>query len=364
LVPLAVAALALTATVLATGLGTAQPSSRGALNAAEAVASQSSSFTFLVPRRETDPVPHPGDAADDPAIWVNRQNPAQSAIIGTDRDGGLAVYGLAGRQLQYRPDGKINNVDLRVAFPLAGKLAPLVTAGNKTDNSIAIYRLDVTTRRLFDIAARTINPGLETGGSCMYRSPVSRKFYYFVTSSSGQAEQWELFDNGQGKVDARRVRSLTIGGKAEGCVADDRLARFYVSEESRGIWRYGAEPDAGTGRVLVDSTGPGGHLVADVEGLAIAYGAGREGYLIASSQGNDTFAVYRRAAPHEWVTSFGIRAGNGIDAVEHTDGIEVTTTNLGPPFPNGLFVAQDGTNDAGNQNFKLVPWRAPESAGP
>src|SRR5262245_25704161 len=30
---------------------------------------------------ETDPVPHGGDAADDPAIWVNPNDPAQSAVI-------------------------------------------------------------------------------------------------------------------------------------------------------------------------------------------------------------------------------------------------------------------------------------------
>jgi 3-phytase len=33
----------------------------------------------------------------------------------------------------------------------------------------------------------------------------------------------------------------------------------------------------------------------------------------------------------------------------------VTTANLGPSFPSGVFVVQDGFNDKGNQNFKLVP---------
>jgi 3-phytase len=47
----------------------------------------------------------------------------------------------------------------------------------------------------------------------------------------------------------------------------------------------------------------------------------------------------------------------GIDAVESTDGIDVTTTSLGPAFPNGVFVAHDGHDDEGNQNYKLVPWR-------
>lgn len=69
---------------------------------------------------ETAPVPHTGDAADDPAIWINPSDPSQSTILGTDKLGGLAVYSLAGAQLQYRPDGEINNIDLRYNFPLGG----------------------------------------------------------------------------------------------------------------------------------------------------------------------------------------------------------------------------------------------------
>jgi hypothetical protein len=51
---------------------------------------------------ETDTVP-PGGDADDPAIWVNPHDPAKSTIIGTDKLGGLAVYNLAGNQIQYLP---------------------------------------------------------------------------------------------------------------------------------------------------------------------------------------------------------------------------------------------------------------------
>jgi 3-phytase len=43
-----------------------------------------------------------------------------------------------------------------------------------------------------------------------------------------------------------------------------------------------------------------------------------------------------------------------VDGAEGTDGIEVTTASLGTRFPSGLFVAQDGHNDSGRQNFKLV----------
>ena len=53
---------------------------------------------------------------------------------------------------------------------------------------------------------------------------------------------------------------------------------------------------------------------------------------------------------------FEIRDGNGIDGTQDTDGIDVTTADLGAPFADGLFVAQDGENDGANQNYKLVPW--------
>jgi 3-phytase len=50
----------------------------------------------VVPRVETTPVSHSGDAADDAAIWVNPSDPARSTIIGTDKLGGIAVYDRAG----------------------------------------------------------------------------------------------------------------------------------------------------------------------------------------------------------------------------------------------------------------------------
>lgn len=310
---------------------------------------------------ETTPVPSSGDAADDPAIWVNARTPAQSAVIATDKRGGLAVYDLSGRELQYLPAGRINNVDVRpeghaTSFVLDGEGISLVAAGNRSSNSIALYELVADTRQLRDVAARVITPGIELYGSCMYRSPVTGTFYVFVNSKSGEVEQWELFDDA-GKVDARLVRSFDVGGTTEGCVADDELGHFYISEEAVGIWKYGAEPDAGTSRTSVASTTASGPLVSDVEGLTIAYGPGDTGHLIASSQGSASYVVYRRDGDNAFVRSFPIADnGSGIDGTEHTDGIDVTTSSLGPAFPHGLFVAQDGTNAGGNQNYKLVPW--------
>jgi 3-phytase len=303
---------------------------------------------------ETAPVPSVGDAADDPAIWVNPKDPSQSAIVGTNKQGGIAVYDLDGKQLQYLSDGLLNNVDLRAGFSLGGQEAVLVAANNRKDNSIALYRLNTSTRMLENVAARKIVT-IANYGCCLYRSQKSGKVYFFVTSKTGDVEQWELFDNGSGKVDGKSVRRFKVETQIEGCVADDELGHIYIGEETVGIWKYGAEPDAGDSRFQVDKAGPGGHLVADVEGLTIAYGKDGAGYLIVSSQGNNSYVMYRREQNNAYVKTFSIAAGNGIDAVEDTDGIDVTMANLGPAFPQGLFVAQDGFNDKGNQNFKLVP---------
>jgi 3-phytase len=324
---------------------------------------------------ETEPVSHGGDSADDAKVWVHPTEPNQSVIIGTDKhdtEGGLAVYDLTGALIFFAKDGKMNNVDVRYNFPLRGKKVDIIAVSNRTYDSISIYTIDPNSRRLTNIAARTISVGVDgIYGQCMYHSLRTGGYYAFVNDKNGVVEQWKLFDNLSGKVDAVRVRSFDVGTQTEGMVADDQLGNLYVGEEDVGIWKYCAEPtDPGdeANRVLVDSTDTdaGGHLVADVEGLTIYYAQGACGYLIASSQGEDnpthtlasTFAVYRRRGKNEYVMSFRIveNTALGIDGVSNTDGVGVTSAFLGSAFPKGLFVAQDGSNSGGNQNFKLVPW--------
>jgi 3-phytase len=179
-----------------------------------------------------------------------------------------------------------------------------------------------------------------------------------VNSKTGQVEQWELFDNGAGKVDAARVRSFTVGTQTEGCVADDEVGSLYIGEELVGIWKYGAEPTSGTARTSVAAATSAGPLVPQVEGLSTAYGPNGTGYLIASSQGSNSFTVYRREGANEFVKAFRVVAGGAIDGAEGTDGLDVSTAPLGPDLPFGALVVQDGSNDSGNQNFKFVPWQS------
>lgn len=77
------------------------PARTGARAGAAAGASAGGRATVdVTAKKETRPVANADDAADDPAIWVDRKNAARSVVIGTDKAGALEVYDLAGRRIQ------------------------------------------------------------------------------------------------------------------------------------------------------------------------------------------------------------------------------------------------------------------------
>jgi 3-phytase len=150
------------------------------------------------------------------------------------------------------------------------------------------------------------------------------------------------------------VRSFTVGSISEGCVADDELGRLYVAQEDVALWRYGAEPGDGSSRAAVASVGDG-HIAADIEGLALAKGPGTSGYLVASSQAESRFAVYDRET-NAFVRNFKVGSNGAIDAAEQTDGVDISTANLGPGFEHGALVVHDGENTGSStSNLKYVP---------
>jgi len=298
------------------------------------------------------------DAADDPAIWINPRNPADSLVLGADKGAGIGVYDLGGNLLQFLPDGRINNIDLHTGFADIPALAHIAVGSDRSNTALVIYAIDEATRHVSRVDARTIPAEFhDLYGLCMYRSARTGDLYAFATSSDGQAHQWRLFPVAGNKVDAELVRQINIGTIAEGCVADDDHGYFYAAEERVAVWRYGAEPGDGDKRTEVTRIVPGGHLAEDLEGLAIYKGPNGDGYLIVTSEGSDNYAVYDRRPPHRYRGSFRIRANAeaGLDGTSQTDGIDVNSAAL-PGYPQGLFVAQDGRYDE-SQNFKYVSWQ-------
>ena len=320
-----------------------------------------SSMAIVHPITETAPVETDGDSADDPAIWVDRNDPTRSIIIGTQKQSGLYVYDLQGRVLQFLPDGRMNNVDVRDNFRLGSQTVSLVASSNRTTDGISIYRVDSATRRLIDVADGVQPTGfLDPYGLCMYRSARTNDTYVFVNGDVGTMRQYRLNDAGNGRVRATQVREIPFASQTEGCVADDETGVLYIGEEDVGLWRISAEPDGGTVPTSLATVEANDALKDDLEGIGLYDLGGGRGYLVVSSQGNNTYAVFNRQGNNDYIGSFAVLAdaARGIDGISETDGLEVLSANLGGPYAGGIFIAQDGRNIAPQeyQNFKLVPW--------
>jgi myo-inositol-hexaphosphate 3-phosphohydrolase len=337
------------------------------------------------------PVTELAGDADDPAIWVNPDNAEQSLVVGTLKDGGLATFDLNGQVLQsIQPDvyGEIryNNVDLVYGFQLGQKKIDLAIASDRRNDTLGIFQIDPDTRQLIDVTSPDILPsifGIDDGeqtayGLATYTSPISGKSYVFVSQREGnQIAQLELQDNGSGQINAEIVRTFNVpippdgeleDAQVEGMVVDRELGYLYVGQENFGIWKFAAEPNGSDTGTIVDTVkeiNPDSNLEADVEGLTIYYGADGKGYLFASSQGDNTYAIYDRQGSNSYLGSFAMVGSNGIDGVEESDGADIINVPLGDKFPQGMLVVQDGFNavqafqepedvENANTNFKYV----------
>jgi 3-phytase (myo-inositol-hexaphosphate 3-phosphohydrolase) len=302
---------------------------------------------------ETDPVGTAAeDAADDPAIWRNRADPAASRIVGTDKKAGLHVYDLSGRTLFSETSGLINNVDL-AELP-DGRVVVVASDRNDPANArLRVWQMDPANGALTLLATTPGGEG-EGYGFCLRRD--GEALHAFSALKHGTVEEYRLTFPGGGELRSEHLRTRRIPTQIEGCVADPRDGTLYVGEEAGGLWRFGAEETRGELVVPIDNR----YLVADLEGLALIPEGADGGWLVASSQGDNAFAVFRLPGL-EPVGRFRVARG-AFGSVEETDGIDLVAGDFGPRFPGGLFVAQDGDNAPRAQNFKLVPWAAIKAA--
>lgn len=298
---------------------------------------------------ETDPVDTAADAADDPAIWRNAADPAKSLVIGTDKKAGIHVYDMKGKRLSFTPAARLNNVDLR---DLGGRV--VVAASDRADVAtahVSLFLLDTAAARLQPLGRYPVGTG-EAYGMCLWTRASDKALFGFVVLKDGRIDQVAI-DTAGATPQVKTVRSMKVATQAEGCVVDDRTGLLYVAEEDVGLWRFAADPAApvtGTPIAQVD----GRTLFADAEGLALAPQGRTGGYLVASSQGDNAYTLYRLPGV-TYAGRFRIDGG-AIDGTSETDGIELALGDFGPDYPRGLFVAQDGDNAPETQNFKYVSW--------
>jgi 3-phytase len=297
------------------------------------------------------------DAADDPAIWSGPETTLagrrlNAFVAGTDKKAGLYIYDLAGAVLQFLPQGLLNNVDV-AALPRDEGGWVILGASDRTpgQEGIALFRFDARTGGEVEYWGRTATDIVEPYGFCMrqWRGQI----HAILIGKDGQTRQLVLTEGPDGAPAAREVRRFAVGSIAEGCAIDTTWGGLFISEETVGLWRYDLDPVSGDARTLVQAA-DGVRLTADVEGAAIL--DDRTGtYLIASSQGDSAFAVWRvHGRDTEWVGRFAVHAGEGVDAVTGTDGLDAH--GAFGPFGEGLIVVQDDVNPGGAQNFKYLHW--------
>jgi 3-phytase len=323
--------------------------------------------TDIPAQAETTPVgTGNADAADDPAIWRNAANPAASLLLGTDKKAGLYVYGLDGKVRDFAPAGALNNVDLREVRQADGTTRILVAASDRTDRAeprIALFGLDGQSGKLTPLGAESfLAPGhapAEAYGFCMGAPLAAGELARaYVVLKDGTVAESSLVEQG-GRIAARHLRDVKFATQSEGCVVDDATRTLYVAEEDVAIWKVplgAATLDAKAYARVGEADG----LVDDIEGLAIARHPDGRAYLVASSQGDNAYALFDLATDRP-AGRFRVNGG-ALGGTSDTDGIEVILGDFGPAFPEGVFMAQDGDNAPKAQNFKLLSWRAIRTA--
>ncbi|WP_432157277.1 phytase [Streptomyces sp. bgisy153] len=375
--------------------------------------------------------------ADDPAVWVDPENPGRSIVIGTLKEAGLDVYGLDGRRLQHvaapqAPDenakpGRFNNVDIVYGFELDGEETDLALVSDRGRDRIRAYAIDPAAVAagkppLKDVTAADAAPVFAADETEVDDQRTS----YGLTAFSDDDDAYVVVSRREetrlrllrlkdddGRVAFRTEDTLDLpdtftlpdgtdwrpcadpgeNPQVEGMAVDLEEHVLYAAQETVGLWRIELDDEEFEDPELIDRVreygtpwtydaeeeecvldtdddpGFGGeHLSADAEGVAVYHAEDGAGYVLASSQGDNTFAVYERDGDNDYLGSFAVTDG-ATDGVQHSDGSTVVNVPLGRSFPKGLLVTHDGEatpadGDREGTNFKFTRWDAVAGAFP
>nr|WP_206327025.1 phytase [Streptomyces sp. S3(2020)] len=296
--------------------------------------------------------------------------------------------------------GRFNNVDLVSGLRTSTGRADVAVVSDRGNDRLRIYRIapsrpggpltditDPAAAPVFSTDQAEINEQRTAYGLATWKDTTTGRSYALVSQRERtRLALLELVPAAAGTVGYRKVRTLDLPSsfrlpngtswtpclepgelpQVEGMVVDPATGTLYAGQEDVGIWRLRADL---TGRpVLVDRVkeygvpgtydeeseecapgadpGYGGtRLSADVEGLTLYQERDGDGYLLASGQGDNTFALYDREVSegNEYEGGFRIAAASpDLDSVEECDGAAVLNAPLGDRYPRGLLVVQDG----------------------
>lgn len=366
-----------------------------ALLLASAPAVFAAAVPAVLPFAETAPMQGRGDVADDTCVWAHSTDGARSIILGINKSdtrfGGLYAFRLSGQPWKkldtwapainwFAPGKKLNNVDICQGVNAGDATWDVVAAANRTDRSVDVFRVATDAQGNFaglDLLGRVpIGPGFASGTDAPYGMALcclrpEGRLLAFTSDKQGRVAEYTLSLHPEKTGLARATGERhDLAGKPwqiseqgceiEGIVADADRQVVYIGSEDEGIFRYALTNGVldQASKVVVDRVGP--RLTADVEGLTMYFAPEGAGYLLASSQGSSRFVVYDRnfsgTQPNAYCASFSLEANGPIDRVRGTDGIDVSSANLGGQLKRGLFIAHDGDGKSPT-NYKLAAWQ-------
>lgn len=302
----------------------------------------------VAPTLKTEKLPHD---SDDPAIWINRENPEQSIVFGTDKDevnGGVYAFDLDGKIIKEKSLTGVsypNNVDIEYGFKLTDSTeTDIMMFTEREKNQIRLYSVpDMKPLDNGGYKVFTDETNIEMKrpmGISIYKNPKTGEVSAFVSRKAGPTQgylyQYALVSDSLG-VHANLLRKLgTFSGQKEieAIAVDDALGYVYYSDEGVGIRKYHADPKQGDKEIALFG---GEYFKDDIEGIAIATYGGDNGFLIVSNQQDHSFNIFKRS-DNSFVKTIN------LGTIE-TDGCDVVTESLGKKFPNGLFVSMNDQQD-------------------
>lgn len=318
--------------------------------------------------------PVKGDT-DDPAIWINPNDPGKSLIIGTDKKAGgaLYVFDLDGNVIEektVRGLKRPNNVDVEYGLILNGNPVDIAVATERGTNSIRAFSLP--DMKEIDNGGIEVFAGTDQQapmGIALYKRPTDDAIFAIVSRKEGPTEnylwQYLLEDDGSGVVKGTVVRKFgNYSGvkEIESIAVDDQLGYVYYSDEQVGVRKYYADPDAPDADVELGIIHTQDYL-EDNEGISIYCIDDKTGYILVSDQSANRFRIYPREGKLEVIDEEDPEDNEPAQPHVHklikvinvstnnSDGSDVTSVALGDKFPNGLFVAMSD-----NKTFQLYDW--------
>lgn len=295
---------------------------------------------------------------DDPAIWINKQNPEQSLIIGTDKEeeiGGLYFYDLQGNIVnKVHPLDRPNNVDVAYDFVLNGQKTDIVVTTERKKNRLRIYSLpDLKPLDNGGINVFEDSEQRDPMGIAIYSNPENGKKYAVVGRKEGVSGeyiyQYELIES-NGNIVGNLVRKFgNYSGKKEieAIMVDNESGYIYYSDETAGIRKYYADPEKGNEELAFFGQT---EFKRDHEGIALYKTNEKEGYILVSDQQANNFIVFKREGAADNPHNHQMIAKIPFSTVE-CDGADAINFNFGAPFEKGIFVAMSN-----GKTFHYYDW--------